>query len=115
MKYNPEKDILEPTPELINGESETLKAVAANVREWAGNWDAIWENVLLRSRIKEKLLNYSLKANRRDVLEAPFVVQSNDMFHRISDDVRTEVGSLDPKLIESKWEEWLNLELKKKV
>ncbi len=115
MKYNPEKDVLEPTPELINGESETLKAVAANVREWAGNWDSIWENVLLRSRIKEKLLNYSLKANRRDVLEAPFVVQSNDMFHRISDDVRTEVGSLDPKLIESKWEEWLNLELKKKV
>ncbi len=115
MKYNPEKDTLEPTPELINGESETLKAVAGNVREWAGNWDAIWENVLLRAKLKETLVNYSKNLNRKDILEAPFVVQSNDMFHRIADDVRTEVGSLDPKLIYDKWEEWLKNEVKKKI
>src|SRR3989344_6049399 len=34
MRYNAKKDILEPTPELMNGESEILKGIGANVREW---------------------------------------------------------------------------------
>ncbi|MDP4012684.1 MAG: type II/IV secretion system ATPase subunit [Candidatus Nanoarchaeia archaeon] len=114
MKYNPEKDILEPTDALINGESETLKAVATNVKEWAGDWDSIWNNVLLRAKLKEMLVGYSNKLNNKKILEAPFVVASNDAFHRISDDVRIEVGALDSKMIASRWEDWVKNELKKK-
>ena len=49
MKYNAETDSLEPTPELLNGDSDILKAIGGTVKEWAGNWDAIWDNILLRS------------------------------------------------------------------
>ena len=37
MKYDSKTDQLEPTDELINGESEILKGIAGNVKEWAGS------------------------------------------------------------------------------
>ena len=52
MKYNIEKDELEPTEDLINGDSQIIKDVASNVKGWAGNWDAVYDNILLRSKIK---------------------------------------------------------------
>ncbi|MBI5803581.1 type II/IV secretion system ATPase subunit, partial [Candidatus Pacearchaeota archaeon] len=42
MKYNVEKDILEPSDDLINGDSEVIKDIASNIKGWAGNWDAVW-------------------------------------------------------------------------
>ncbi len=114
MKYNPETDQLEPTDELINGESDVLKNIAGNVKEWAGNWDAVWDNVLLRAKIKEKLVEYANKNKIMDLLEAEFVLRSNDQFHRISESVREEVGSLDSKKILFEWEDWLKREIKKR-
>ncbi len=49
MKYNAITDTLEPTPDLINGDSEVLKAIGGNVKEWAGNWDAIWDNKTVKN------------------------------------------------------------------
>ena len=85
MRYDSKSDTLEPTQDLINGESEVLKSIAANVKEWAGSWDAVWDNVVLRSRIKEELLKASASHNRPEMLEADFVVRSNDEFHRLSE------------------------------
>ena len=107
MTYDSKEDILKPSKDLINGDSETLKSIAGNVKEWAGNWDAIWENILLRSKIKETLVNYAEKTKLNEILEAGFVVNSNDMFHRISDEVREEVGYLDSKMIFDKWDKWV--------
>ena len=69
MKYNPETDELEPTDELINGESEILKNIAGNVKEWAGNWDAIWDNILLRAEIRKKLVEHANKNEMLDLLD----------------------------------------------
>ncbi|MFC2136035.1 ATPase, T2SS/T4P/T4SS family, partial [Bacteroidota bacterium] len=85
LKYNSKTDELEPSDELINGESDILKAIAGNVKEWAGNWDAVWENIMLRSDMKEALVKIAEKENNDNLLEAPFVIQCNDEFHRISD------------------------------
>ncbi|MEK6862222.1 MAG: type II/IV secretion system ATPase subunit [Nanoarchaeota archaeon] len=112
MRYDVKKDILETTSDLKNGESDVIKAVAANVREWVGNWDAIWENIILRAKIKEALVEYANKANMLDLLEADFVVKSNDMFHIISEKIREESGSLDSKRIYFDWREWLKREIK---
>ncbi len=112
--YDAKKDLLEPTDELINGESEVLKKVAENVREWVGSWDAIWENVLLRARIKEQIVAYSDKARMPALLEAPFVIQSNDMFHRFSQEVKEEVGASDPKKIYFEWDHWVRREIKRR-
>ncbi|MBT4175014.1 type II/IV secretion system ATPase subunit [archaeon] len=114
MKYNAKTDLLEPTSDLINGESEVLKSIGANVKEWVGNWDAIWENVLMRARTKKLLVEYSDKAKLPNILEAEFVVMSNDMFHRISEKVQLEVGAQDPHLIVERWEEWLKESLRNK-
>ncbi len=111
MKYNPNTDQLEPTNELINGESEILKNIAGNVKEWAGNWDAIWDNITLRADIKQKLVEYAEKRKMPELLEAPFVIKSNDKFHRISDLVREETGELNSKKILFEWEEWLKREI----
>ena len=48
------------------------------------------------------------------LLEAEFCLQGNDMFHRISETVHAEVGSLDSKRIKTDWEEWLKKEIRKK-
>ena len=85
FEYNPKTDLLEPTENLLYGDSEIIKSIAGNVKDWAGNWDAVWSNILLRARIKEELVAISDKLKNPDLLEADFIVESNDMFHRISD------------------------------
>ena len=114
MSYNTKKDLLEVSDELINGDSDTLKMVASNIKEFAGNWDAVWNNVLLRAKIKETIVKYANQSAQFDLLEAPFIVASNDMFHRISDEVKQELGSLDNKRIFFGWDEWAKREIKKK-
>ena len=114
MKYNPETDELEPTDDLINGESEILKNIAGNVKEWAGNWDAIWDNIMLRASIRKKLVEYAENNKMFDLLEAEFVISGNDQFHRISETVREDAGEMDSKKILFEWEEWLKREISKK-
>ena len=113
MKYNPETDLLEPTDDLINGDSVVLKSIAGNVPEWSSNWDAVWDNILLRAKIKESLINYAEKMKNDDILEAPFNIKANDMFYRVSERVRDEVGKLDTDRIFKIWEKWLKEEVKK--
>lgn len=114
MKYNAKKDELEVTDEIITGNSEVLKTIASNIKEFAGDWDAVWSNVQLRAEIKQALVEASLKTGDAELLEAPFVVLSNDMFHLVSDRVREETGGLDSKRIFFEWNEWLRRELKKR-
>jgi archaeal flagellar protein FlaI len=115
MRYDAKKDELLATGELTNGESDILKAVAGNIKEFAGDWDAVWNNILLRAQIKEALVNTSVKLNDPDMLEAQFVIKSNDQYHIISDKVKDEVGSLDSKRIYFEWDEWLKRECKKRT
>jgi archaeal flagellar protein FlaI len=105
MKYNPISDSLEPTQELINGESEVLKSIAGRVKEWAGNWDAVWQEVLLRADIKQMIVDAAQEAGSSDMLEAAFVVRANDAFHQISEKVREK--ETDSELIKREFSIWL--------
>lgn len=115
MKYDSVTDELQPTDELINGDSEILKSIAGRVKEWAGNWDAVWDNIILRSDIKKTIVDMTEKIKRPDLLEAEFTILCNDYFHRISEKVREEVGSLDSKRILYEWTNWLKRELKRRA
>jgi len=115
MEYSAKEDKLKPTSTLINGESHIINEIAKRVKEWHGNWDAVWDNILLRGKIKEKMVEYSNKLNRREILEAEWVIDANDMFHQISDDVRQELGSLDSKEIYKNWDIWFKGKLKEKL
>ncbi len=113
MKYDAKKDELLPSDELINGDSEILKSIAGNVKEWAGNWDSVWDNITLRAKIKETLVDFSNRTKSPELLEAEFVIQSNDQFHKISEKIQEEVGSLDSKRIFFDWNEWLKRHVKR--
>ncbi|MGC8940956.1 MAG: ATPase, T2SS/T4P/T4SS family [Candidatus Nanoarchaeia archaeon] len=113
MKYNAAKDQLEPAPGLMEGESEIVKAVGSRVREWAGNWDAMWQNIELRAQLKQELVEAAQKAGLPNLLEAPFVVRANDEFHRLCGVVAEEVGYTDPKRVHSEWLAWLKQQIKK--
>ncbi len=107
MKYNAQTDTLDATQDLLNGDSDILKSIASNVRVWAGDWDAIWENILLRAHIKKTLVDFATISKQPGILEADFVVTSNDVFHRVCDNIQEEVGNLDTKRIYIDWESWL--------
>jgi flagellar protein FlaI len=108
MKYNVEKDELEPTDELINGDSEILKNIASNVKGWAGNWDAIWGDIILRGKIKQEIVEMSDELGKKDLKEARFNSLSNAAFHRISAEVREEglKGEEFSGLVFDKWKSW---------
>ncbi len=114
LSYNVEKDELEASEDLINGDSEVIKAVASNVKGWAGNWDAVYDNILLRAKIKEELVNASAKINNMQLLEAEFNCLSNDKFHKLSDKIRQEIGLPLSERVFPEWQKWLNEEIKKK-
>ena len=107
MKYNSKKDTLEVSDDLMNQDSDVIKAIAENVKEWSGNWDAVWDNIMLRTKNYQTLLDYATKLNNYELLEARFVVEANDHFHKISDKVKDEVGYLDSKRIFFEWNDWL--------
>ncbi|PIN77686.1 secretion system protein [Candidatus Woesearchaeota archaeon CG10_big_fil_rev_8_21_14_0_10_34_8] len=112
MKYNAKTDQLEITDALINGESEILKTIAGNIKEFAGNWDAVRDNIELRGKMKQTLVDYSERLQNPDMLEAQFVIKANDIFHLITDRVKQEYGVIDTKRIFYEWEEWLKKEVK---
>ncbi|MBU2504084.1 MAG: type II/IV secretion system ATPase subunit [Nanoarchaeota archaeon] len=114
MRYNVETDELEPTEDLINGDSEVIKDIASNVKGWAGNWDAVWDNILLRAKINEALVKTAEKMKDPDLLESGFSTRANHAFHRISDEVHQEFGLPLSEKVFPLWEIWLNDELRKR-
>lgn len=107
IRYNVEKDELEITPELMNGDSELLKAIAGNVKGWAGNWDAVYDNIILRGKCKQEVVDAAEKLNKPIILEASFNVISNNAFHRISEEVREEYGLPLGEHVFPRWKDWL--------
>ncbi len=112
MQYSAKEDRLKPTDVLLDGESEILNEIAKRVREWHGAWDLVWDNILLRGKIKQAQVEFAKKLKRPEILEADWVCESNEMFHIICDEVRAEVGALDSKMIYEKWLSWYKEKLK---
>jgi len=107
LRYNVEKDELEPTQELINGESEIIKSIAGNVKGWAGNWEAIYDNIILRGKVKQEIVDLAEKLGRPELLEAKFNSLANNALHKISDKVREEKGLPLSEDVFPIWKQWL--------
>lgn len=112
MKYDVKEDLLKPTEALLQGDSDILKSIASQVKEFVGNWDAVLENIQLRANIKRTLVETANKTGNYQLLEADFVVRSNDSFHQLMDNTREETGNLDSKRIFFEWNNWLKKEVK---
>ena len=113
LRYNVDTDELEPTPELINGESEILKNIAGTVKGWAGNWDAVYDNIILRGLAKQELVDAALRLNKPEIIEGRFNTLANNALHRISDGVREEKGLPWKEFVFPLWKQWLYEEIGK--
>ncbi len=107
MKYDAKSDSLFPTSVLMDGESEIVNAIASRVRDWVGNFDAVWENIELRGKLKKRLVGVANASGNAHLLEADFVVDANDMFHILEGQVREELGYADTSEIYNRWDKWL--------
>ncbi|MBI2233148.1 MAG: Flp pilus assembly complex ATPase component TadA [Candidatus Aenigmarchaeota archaeon] len=107
LEYSAKDDVLKPTKTLLTGESQVLNDIASRTREWKGNWDSVWENINLRAKILQSIVDYSKAKNNAEILEAQAVIESNSMFHLISNEVKEETGTIDSKLVYEKWYSWL--------
>jgi archaeal flagellar protein FlaI len=113
MVYNPKTDELEVTDDLRNGNSEILKRMAGKVKEFTGNWDAVWSNIELRGKCHAAIVDQFVKIKNPDILEAKFVISCNDQLQMISDKVKDQTGELDNDRIFFEYREWLEREAKK--
>ena len=113
MKYDVEKDELVVSDDLMNGDSEIVKDIAGNVKGWAGNWDAVWDNITLRAKIKQEIVDAAEKMKIPDLLEAEFNVKSNNSFHQISEKIREEVGLPVSDRVFPEWRKWLEREARR--
>ncbi len=113
MEYSGKEDKLKPTDTFVNGESEILNRISSYVKEWAGNWDAVWKNINLRGKIKQTMIEVSEKLKKPELIEAEWVVKSNAKFHLISENVRNETGATDPKRVYIEWLKWFKAAARK--
>ncbi len=112
MEYSSREDTLKPTDTLLNGESFILNQIASRVREWAGRWDQVWDNINLRGKILKTIVDIANKTGNKELLESEMTVKSNQMFHIICDKVRQEVGVIDSARVYSEWLEWFKKQAK---
>ncbi|MFB6292538.1 MAG: ATPase, T2SS/T4P/T4SS family [Candidatus Nanohaloarchaea archaeon] len=108
MRYDSNEDELVPTDTLINGESMVLNRIAENIREWKNDWEAVWDNIQLRRKMKEEIVERAEETGNDELLEAEFVVKANQRFHILADRVGEEYGEQDPERIFARWKEWMD-------
>lgn len=113
MKYDTKTETAEPTTDLLSGDSEILKSIAGMIKDYAGNWDAVWDNIKLRAATKQQLVDTAKELKLNTILEAPFVVSANDEFHKITEAVKEETGTTDSARILRQWKDWLKIAVKK--
>jgi archaeal flagellar protein FlaI len=108
MVYNSKTDELEITDDLRNGNSEILKRMAGRVKEFAGDWDSVWNNIELRADCNQAIVDLFTEFNDESLLEADFVTAANDKFHIITDTEK------DSSKILFQYKDWLRKEVKRR-
>jgi hypothetical protein len=64
--------------------------------------------------MKKELVDVAEKIGNNNILEADFTTLAKDSFHKISEDVITEIGLPLTERVFPIWQKWLNEEIKRK-
>ena len=80
LVYNPATDRLEPTADLLEGKSVTLKTILHNTQGYK-DYDTVLRDISLRGWGKELLVQIAGK--NKDGLEAPVVSDANTLYARL--------------------------------
>ncbi len=106
MEYHAGEDTLKATDTLLNGESQILNQIAERVPGWTGRWERVWDNILLRAKILDTVVDIAKKVNNLDLLEAETTIKVNEMFHEFAEKSRKEIGVVDSKRVYENWLDW---------
>jgi type IV secretory pathway ATPase VirB11/archaellum biosynthesis ATPase len=106
MEYRSDEDTLKPTDTFLNGESNILNQIAERVPGWAGRWELVWDNIQLRAKILDTVVEIAQKVNNPDLLEAETTIKVNEMFHEFAEKSRKEIGTVDTKKVYEDWLDW---------
>ena len=112
LRYDIKKDELVATQEFLHGDIDVLKSLASRIKVFAGDWDKLFNHILLRAKVKELLVKYSEILGKNYILEAPFVIKANEVFYWIMDKVNEELGYPDEKEVYARFEQWLRETIK---
>jgi len=107
MVYDTEKDELKLTQEIVNGDSDTLKSIASRVRFFSKSWERLWNTILLIADTKKFLVDFAIKLNNLSILEADFVVLSNEKVNSLISESIDKFGEIERDYVLSKYEKWL--------
>jgi len=107
VKYDIHKDSLDPSNDLLEGNSYVIKEIASRVEEWAGKWDAVLDNINARGDVLSLLSDYANKTNNPTLLEAEFTSSAIDQYYEIISRLREEYGTAERKNIVNLFELWL--------
>ncbi len=106
MEYSGKEDTLKPTDTLVNGESEILNRIASYVKDWSGNWDAVWENIKMRADVRKTIVEISDRLKMPELMESDWCIRSNIEQHMITERLKNETGSADSREIFNIWLKW---------
>ncbi|MBD3319417.1 hypothetical protein GF342_05935 [Candidatus Woesearchaeota archaeon] len=121
VDFDHDADALEPTEALLRGDSQIIKEIGARYAAFAGQWDRIWENIILRSQVIKEIIAKAIERENPDIVRAPFYVDALDAFRDISWEVHDEikaqkgVGYFDPSRILRLFKHWLDRAAKELV
>ena len=107
VKYDIKKDLLEPTNEFLEGNSYVVKEIASNVEGWAGDWDAVLDNIQARGKILDMISEFSNKRNDPSILEARFTSSAVDQYYDIVNTLKEQYGRAEGKNIINAFDLWL--------
>lgn len=102
--YNAEEDDLGYSPALEEGGSPLLESIA---RRWSMGVDELLENLEVRSKIQETLVETASSLEKPELFGPEFVVNSNLTFHRLLEEELRD-GEVDYSRLFSRWRSWLN-------
>ncbi len=107
VKYDIHKDILEPSKDLLEGNSYVVKQIASKVEDWAGNWDAVLDNIRARGDILKAISEHANLIKNPALLEADFASSAIDQYYDIIGKLKEEYGTAERKNIKSMFDLWL--------
>lgn len=107
VKYDIHKDSLNPSNDLLEGNSYVVKEIASRVEDWAGNWDAVLENIRARGDILKAISDHANRIKNASVLEAEFTSSAIDQYYDIIGKLKEEYGTAERKNVVSLFDLWL--------
>ncbi len=107
VNYDIHKDALSPSNDLLEGNSYVVKEIASRVEDWAGDWDAVLENIRARGDILKAISDHANKLKNPALLEAEFTSSAIDQYYDIVGKLKEEYGTAERENVVNSFELWL--------